>query len=131
MHRTLTLTPRPDLRRAGTSRRGFSLVELLVLVGIVVILISIFVPYVWKVQEDNRRVRCADNLRTIALAFTQYADANPRGYPRVRSATVAAPPPATAPASTQPATTNPVTLGPGSLVPSATPTTWPAPAVPT
>ena len=93
----------------------------MVLVGILVILISIFLPYVSMVQEANRRTRCAENLRTIGLALTEYTKTNSFAYPRVRAAVVPVAAPATAPAATQPATTNPVTLGPEALAPSAIP----------
>src|SRR5690348_10610215 len=49
----------------GHSRRGFSIVELLVVLAILVILASIFIPYLGTVRESERRVRCADNLRLI------------------------------------------------------------------
>ena len=122
-------------RALQAGRRGFSLVELLVLVGILVILVSIFLPYVSKVRESNRRGRCSDNLRAIGLALTQYAKANAHEYPRVRPVTVPATMPADAP-DTRPATTNPVVLGPAVLVAQASPaipaapTTLPAPATP-
>jgi type II secretory pathway pseudopilin PulG len=57
---------------------------LLVVIAIVVILFSIFVPYALKVRESDRRVRCAENLRAIGHALSQYADRNGRDYPRVR-----------------------------------------------
>ncbi|HSZ56831.1 MAG TPA: type II secretion system protein [Tepidisphaeraceae bacterium] len=64
--------------------RGFSLVELLVLIGIAVILISIFLPYVAKVRESDHRARCAENLRSLMSALRNYAAANKGAYPRVR-----------------------------------------------
>jgi prepilin-type N-terminal cleavage/methylation domain-containing protein len=91
-------------------RTGFSLVELLVVVAIVVILFSIFVPYVWKVREADRRAACANNLRALHAALTKYADENGHDYPRTAfdvgaaryvaytgAAAVVSPPPATAP----------------------------------
>ncbi|QOV89330.1 type II secretion system protein [Humisphaera borealis] len=63
--------------------RAFSLVELLVVLGILVILCSIFIPYVGKMRETNKRVACADNLRQIHAAFSKYAGANDRDFPRM------------------------------------------------
>lgn len=70
--------------RVRSSRRpGFSLVELLVVIGIVVILISILVPYVMKKREDDRRARCAENLRMIMAALRTYSAGNHGDFPRV------------------------------------------------
>jgi prepilin-type N-terminal cleavage/methylation domain-containing protein/prepilin-type processing-associated H-X9-DG protein len=65
------------------NRRGFSAVELLVVVGILVILISIFVPYVLRIRETDHRAKCADNLRQLSTALNQYANSNKGDYPRV------------------------------------------------
>jgi prepilin-type processing-associated H-X9-DG protein len=64
-------------------RCGFSLVELLVLIGIVVILLSIFLPYIAKVRENDHRARCAENLRTLMAALRNYASANHGAFPSV------------------------------------------------
>ncbi|HEY8748719.1 MAG TPA: prepilin-type N-terminal cleavage/methylation domain-containing protein [Tepidisphaeraceae bacterium] len=69
----------PTLRRV----RGFSLVELLVVIGIIVILISIFVPYIAKVREADHRARCAENLRILIASLRNYAAANKGAFPRV------------------------------------------------
>lgn len=66
-------------------RRGFSIVELLVVVGIIVILFSIFVPYVAKMREADRRAECANNLRGLFGALTQYGISNGHQFPSVAS----------------------------------------------
>ncbi len=66
------------------ARTGFSLAELLVVVGICVLLLSIFIPYLVKMREDDRRTRCNDNLREIGWALTNYARDNHGVFPRVR-----------------------------------------------
>jgi prepilin-type N-terminal cleavage/methylation domain-containing protein/prepilin-type processing-associated H-X9-DG protein len=53
--------------------RGFSLTELLVVVVILAVLASIFIPYFSKIRETDRRVRCEDNLRAIMEGMRQYA----------------------------------------------------------
>lgn len=63
--------------------RAFSLVELLVVVGIIVILFSIFVPYVAGVREKENRARCAENLRTLMAGLQTYARQNHGLFPRV------------------------------------------------
>jgi prepilin-type N-terminal cleavage/methylation domain-containing protein/prepilin-type processing-associated H-X9-DG protein len=67
----------------GRRSRGFSLVELLVVIGIVVILISIFVPYIAKVRETDHRARCAENLRALITSLRAYSHDNKGAFPRV------------------------------------------------
>lgn len=70
-------------KNARPARPGFSFIELLVVIGIIVILLSIFVPYVSKVREQDHRARCAENLRTIMTALRIYAAGHHGDFPRV------------------------------------------------
>ncbi|HEV7298600.1 MAG TPA: type II secretion system protein [Tepidisphaeraceae bacterium] len=65
-------------------RRAFTLLEAVVILAILGILASIFVPYVLNVREMNNRVRCAENFRLIKLALDQYGRENRNEYPSVR-----------------------------------------------
>jgi hypothetical protein len=49
-------------------RRGLTCVELLVIVGMLVVLIGIALPVVWKLQENSRRKGTERNLRELGLA---------------------------------------------------------------
>ncbi len=70
-------------RQSGGRRGGFSFVELLVVIGIVVILFSILIPYVARFREADRRVRCAANLSAIGVAILDYQRHNGGRYPQV------------------------------------------------
>ncbi len=64
-------------------RRAFTLVELMVLIGIVMILISIFLPAWLRLRENDHRARCALNLKQLRDALSTYAAANGHMLPRV------------------------------------------------
>jgi prepilin-type N-terminal cleavage/methylation domain-containing protein/prepilin-type processing-associated H-X9-DG protein len=58
----------------NASRRGFSLIELLVVMGILSILLGLLLSAIQKARASVQKTQCADRLRQIGLALHNYHD---------------------------------------------------------
>ena len=67
--------------RGRYKSRGFSLIELLVVIGIIAILTGILLPSLGMAKELTNRVVCATNLRQLGVGLKMYASGNNGWYP--------------------------------------------------
>jgi prepilin-type N-terminal cleavage/methylation domain-containing protein len=60
----------------NSRQKGFTLVELLVVIGIIALLIGIILPALTKARESANRTACMSNMRQIATGWLMYAHDN-------------------------------------------------------
>jgi prepilin-type processing-associated H-X9-DG protein/prepilin-type N-terminal cleavage/methylation domain-containing protein len=68
-------------RRINSRRLGFTLVELLVVIGIIAILISLLLPALNKAREQAKSIVCESNEKQLLLAFSMYVGENKGATP--------------------------------------------------
>lgn len=65
-----------QMRRPRGCQGGFTLVELLIVLGIIALLLAMMLPAVRTSREAARRSQCNNNLKQIGLGLQNYADVN-------------------------------------------------------
>ena len=66
--------PKPDVRHAGSG--AFTLIELVVVIGIIAILAALLLPVISRAKHKAQGVFCSNNLRQLGLSWAQYAHDN-------------------------------------------------------
>jgi prepilin-type processing-associated H-X9-DG protein len=67
---------------SGRRHVAFTLVELLVVIGIIALLIAILMPSLSRARQQSQRIQCMSNMRQIGMATMQYTNENKGWFPR-------------------------------------------------
>ena len=69
--------------------KGFTLVELLVVIGIIAVLISILLPTLSKIRRQANTLKCSSNMRQLSMAMLMYINDNKGKFPPSEFSTIA------------------------------------------
>ena len=79
----MTQPPVQSVARSDRHRscRGFTLVELLVVIGVIAVLIAILMPALSRARDQANRVACQNNVRQLLVGCTMYLNDNKMNWP--------------------------------------------------
>lgn len=86
----VTGLPLPGRQFYSVSRPGFTLVELLVVIGLIATLAALLLPTFGRAKESGRATVCLSNLHQIGLALQIYAQDNRNRLPYMRDQSLTA-----------------------------------------
>src|SRR5947208_5217155 len=69
------------MNRPINAPKAFTLVELLVVIGIIAILVSILLPTLSRVRRQANTLQCSSNMRQVATALIMYIQDNKGKHP--------------------------------------------------
>jgi prepilin-type N-terminal cleavage/methylation domain-containing protein len=75
-------------RRSDLPRLGFSMAELVVVIGIIAVLAALLLSAISRVRRSAQSATCLSNLRNISVAFHAYASESDLRYPDPASTTI-------------------------------------------
>ena len=71
----------PPVERSFRPPRGFSLIEILIVIAIIAVLISLLLPSLRLARQSAERAQCLSNLHQINVSWTSYAADNDGFWP--------------------------------------------------
>ena len=57
-----------------TKKRGFTLIELLIVISVLLLLVSMLLPMVTKLQREGKKMKCQKNMGTLGQLLAQITD---------------------------------------------------------
>ncbi len=76
-----TINGSTPLEASGFARKGFSLIEMLVVIAVIAIMASLLLSALSQAKEHTRTTVCRNNMKQVALGFLMYADDNGETFP--------------------------------------------------